>query len=156
MLRRFPYFALLTVTGLMIGLIAVAPAQPGPQGKEKGDKKGKGKKGGDDIERFGDRLERLRRQYSDPRVADPERQALLWHSGFYANQADQNWKTAQPYIADRMLAAAEALFHASDHLEHLQETLRPPASARRGGLASSRAGLLSHPPGRLLPPGNSR
>jgi hypothetical protein len=111
MLRRFPYFALLTATGLMIGLSAIAPAQPGPQGKEKGDKKGKGKKG-DEIERFGDRLERLRRQYSDPRPADPERQVLLWHSSVYAGKADQIWRTAQPYIADRTLAAAEALFHA--------------------------------------------
>ena len=66
MLRRFPYFEFLTVTGLMIGLIAIAPAQPGPQGK--------GKKG-DEIDRFGDRLERLRRQYSDLRPADPERRS---------------------------------------------------------------------------------
>ncbi|MGD1096113.1 MAG: hypothetical protein ABSB35_29485 [Bryobacteraceae bacterium] len=88
MLRRFPYFALLTVTGLMIGLIATAPAQPGPQGKEKGDKKGKGKEG-DEIERFPERLERLRRQYSDPQPADPERQILLGHSSVYAGKADQ-------------------------------------------------------------------
>ena len=44
MLRRFPYFALVTITGLMIGPIAQALAQPGPQGKEKGEKKG-GKRG---------------------------------------------------------------------------------------------------------------
>jgi len=125
MLRRFPYFVLLSVTGLMVGLIATAPAQPGPQGKEKGDKKGKGKKG-DEIERFPERLERLRRQYSDPQPADPERQVLLGHSSAYAGKANQIWRTTQPYIADRTLAAAEALFHASDHLEHLKEPSGPP------------------------------
>jgi hypothetical protein len=125
MLRRFPYFVLLTLTGLMVSLTATAPAQPGPQGKEKGDKKGKVKKG-DEIERFPDRLEGLRRQYSDPQPADPERQVLLWHSSVYAGKADQLWRTAQPYIADRTLAAAEALFHASDHLEHLKEPAGPP------------------------------
>jgi hypothetical protein len=115
---------LLTVTGQMAGLIATAPAQPGPQG-EKGDKKGKGKKG-DEIERFPERLERLRRQYSDPQPADQERKVLLWHSSAYAGKADQIWRTAQPDIADRTLAAAEALLHASDHLEHLKELAGPP------------------------------
>ena len=124
MLRRFPYFALVTITGLMIGLIAPVPAQPGPNGKEKGDKKEKGKKGYE-LDRFGDRLERLHRQFAEPRPADPERQVLLRHSEVYANKADQIWRTAQPYIADRTLAAAEALFHASDHLEHLKAPLGP-------------------------------
>ena len=123
MLRRFPYFALVTITGLIIGLIAQAPAQPGPKGKEKEDKKGKK---GDQLDRFGDRLERLRRQFAEPRPADPERQVLLSHSEVYANKADQIWRTAQPYIADRTLAAAEALFHASDHLEHLKAPPGPP------------------------------
>ena len=108
MLKGFPCFVLLTVTGLTVGLIATAPAQPGPQGNEKGDKKGKGKDG-DEIERF------------------PERQILLGHSSVYAGKADQIWRTAQPYIADRTLAAAEALFHASDHLEHLKEPAGPPS-----------------------------
>jgi len=126
MLKGFPCFVLLTVTGLTVGLIATAPAQPGPQGNEKGDKKGKGKDG-DEIERFPERLERLRRQYSNPQPADPERQILLGHSSVYAGKADQIWRTAQPYIADRTLAAAEALFHASDHLEHLKEPAGPPS-----------------------------
>jgi hypothetical protein len=126
MLRRFPYFVLVAITGLMVGLIAPATAQPGPKGKEKEDKKGKKGKKGDEIERFGDRLVRLRRQFAEPRPADPERQVLLRHSEVYANKADQTWKTAQPYIADRMLAAAEALFHASDHLEHLKDSAGPP------------------------------
>src|ERR1700685_1879359 len=104
MLRRIPYFALVTITSLMIGPIAQALAQPGPQGKEKEDKKGKK---GDQLDRFGDRLERLRRQFAEPRPADPERQVLLSHSEVYANKADQIWRTAQPYIADRTLAAAE-------------------------------------------------
>jgi hypothetical protein len=125
MFRRCPYFVLLTVTGLMVGLIATARAQPGPQGMEKGDKIGKGKKG-DEIERFPERLERLRRQYSDPQPADEGRKVLLWHSSAYAGKADQIWRTAQPYIADRTLAAAEALFHASDHLEHLKGPAGPP------------------------------
>jgi len=125
MLRRVPYFALVTITGLMIGLIAPAAAQPGPKGREKEDKKGKDKKG-DEIDRFGDRLERLRRRFAEPRPADPERQVLLSHSEVYANKADQVWRTGQPYIADRTLAAAEALFHASDHLEHLKAPPGPP------------------------------
>jgi len=125
MLRRIPYFALVTLTGLMIGLIIHAPAQPGPKGKEKGDKKGPGKKG-EELDRFEDRLERLRRQFAEPRLADPERQALLSYSGVYATKADQIWRAAQPYIADRTLAAAEALFHASDHLEHLKASQGPP------------------------------
>jgi len=123
MLRRIPYLTIVMITGLMIGWIATAPAQPGPD--KKGDKKGKGKKG-DDIERFEDRLQRLRWQFAQPQSPDPERQALLWHSGIYANKADQIWRTAQPYIADRTLAAAEALVHASDHLEHLKESPGPP------------------------------
>ena len=61
MLRRIPYFALVTIMSLMIGPIAQALAQPGPQGKEKEDKKGKK---GDQLDRFGDRLERLRRQFA--------------------------------------------------------------------------------------------
>jgi len=124
-LRRFPYFVLLTLAGLMASLIATAPTQPGPQRKEQGDKKGKAKKG-DEIERFPNRLEGLRRQYSGPQRADPERQVLLWHSSVYAGKAEQLWRTAQPYVADRTLAAAEALFHASDHLEHLKESAGPP------------------------------
>jgi hypothetical protein len=127
MLRPFPYLVLLTVTGLMLGAIATSSAQPGPQG-ERGDKKGKDKRG-DEIEMFWDRLERLRRQYSDPRPADPQRQVLLWQSFAYAGKADQIWRAAQPYIADRTLAAAEALFHASDHLEHLKESVGPPPPA---------------------------
>jgi hypothetical protein len=123
--RGLPYLVLVTITGLMIGLIAQAPAQPGPKGKEKGDKKDKGKKG-DELDRFGDRLERLRRQLTYPRPADPERQVLMSLSEVYANKADQIWRTAQPYIADRTLAAAEALFHASDHLEHLKAPPGPP------------------------------
>ena len=123
MLRRVPYFARVAITSLMIGLIAQAPAQPGPQGKEKGDKKGKK---GDELDRFEDRLERLRRQFAEPRPSEPERQVLLSHSEVYANKADQIWRTAQPYIADRTLAAAEALFHASDHLEHLKAPPGPP------------------------------
>lgn len=126
--RRCPYFALVTITGLMTGLSTPALAQPGPQGKEKDDKKGKGKKG-DEIDRFGDRLERLRRRLTDPRPADPEQQVLLSDSGVYAGKADQIWRTAQPYIADRTLAAAEALFRASDHLERLKEPAGPPPSA---------------------------
>jgi hypothetical protein len=111
------------MTGFMIGWTATSPAQPGPKGKEKDDKKGKK---GDDLDRFGDRLERLRRQIAEPGAADPERQVLLSHSGIYADKADQLWRAAQPYIADRTLAAAEALFRASDHLEHLKELAGPP------------------------------
>ncbi len=124
MLRRIPYVALLTVAGLMIGWIVNAPAQPPPPGK-KADKKGEGKKGkgkkGDEIERFPDRVDRLRRQLEYTRPPDPERQTLLWNSGVYANKADQIWRTQQPYIADRTLAAAESLFRASDHLQHLAD-----------------------------------
>lgn len=125
-LRRVPYFALLTMTGLMIGWIASAPAQPGP-GRRGGDEKGKGKKG-DEIERFPDRLVRLQRQLEYARPADSERQALLGQSRTYASRADQMWRAQQPYIADRTLAAAEALFHASDHLQHLTDSVSYPPS----------------------------
>jgi hypothetical protein len=118
MLRR-----LIMITGLVLALIAQAPAQPGPD--KNGDKKGDGKKG-EEIDRFEDRLQRLRRQFAEPQPSDPERQVLLRHSGVYANKADLIWRTGQPYIADRTLAAAEALFHASDHLEHLKERVGPP------------------------------
>ncbi len=107
----------------MIGTIAQLPAQPPPQAKEKGDKKGKK---GDDPDRFPDRLDRIRRHIAEPRPADPERLALLSHSEFYVTKADQIWRTSQPYIADRTLAAAEALYHASDHLEHFKELAGPP------------------------------
>ena len=136
MLRRVPYFALVTITGMMIGMIAQAPAQPGPKGKDKGGKKGKK---GDELDRFGDRLERLRRQFAEPRPADPERQVLLSHSEVYANKADQIWRTAQPYIADRTLAAAEALLHASDHLEHIKAPPPPPPPPRRSPGISRRS-----------------
>lgn len=120
MLRRtVPYLALITIVGAMIALVATAPAQPGVDVKDKkGDKKEKGKKG-DETQRFQDRLDGLRRQLEYVRPADQERQTLLGHSGVYANKADQIWRTQQPFIADRTLAAAEALFHASDHLQHL-------------------------------------
>jgi len=125
--RRIPYFALATIVALAIGLLPQVPAQPGPKGKEKGkeDKKGKGKNG-EDVDRFDDRLARLRRQLTEPRPADPERQVLLSQSGAYANRAEQIWRTAQPYIADRTLAAAEAMVRASDHLEHLRDLTGPP------------------------------
>ncbi len=123
-LRCLPHFVMLTITSLMIGFVSLAPAQPGPKGIEKGEKKG-GKKG-DDLDRFPDRMDRLRRQIAEPRPADPERRALLWQSEFYVTKADQIWRTSQPYIADRTLAAAEALLHASDHLEHLKEPAGPP------------------------------
>ena len=119
MLTRVPYIALIAIAGLIMGWTVNAPAQPGPQGK-KADKKGKGKKG-DEIESFPDRLERLRRQLEYTRPTDAERQTLLSHSGIYANKADQLWRTQQPYIADRSLAAAESLFRASDHLQHLAD-----------------------------------
>src|SRR5206468_1369215 len=103
MLRRIPSVAILTVTALMIGLMVNVPGQPPPPGK-KADKKGEDKKGkgqkGDEIERFSDRLDRLRRQLEYTRPPDQERQTLLWNSGVYANKADQIWKTQQPYIAD--------------------------------------------------------
>ena len=100
----------------IIALVATAPAQPGVE--KKGEKKEKGKKG-DDVQRLPDRLDRLRRQLDSTRPPDPERQMLLWHSAVWANKADQIWRTQQPYIADRTLAASEALFRASDHLQHL-------------------------------------
>ncbi|HLH40379.1 MAG TPA: hypothetical protein VKX39_14610 [Bryobacteraceae bacterium] len=122
MLRGIPYVALLTVAGLMFGWMIHAPAQPPPPGR-KADKKGEEKKGKgkkeDEIERFPDRIDRLRRQLEYTHSADPERQTLLWNSGVYANKADQTWRTQQPYIADRILAAAESLFRASDHLQHI-------------------------------------
>lgn len=112
-----PYLTLLTISGAMIALVATA--QPGVDAKDKkGDKKEKGKKG-DEIQRFQDRLDGLRRQLEYVRPADQERQTLLGHSGVYANKADQIWRAQQPYIADRTLAAAEALLRASDHLQHL-------------------------------------
>jgi hypothetical protein len=111
-----PHLALLTILGATIALVGTAPAQPGPDGK-KADKKGKKK--GDDVQAFLNRLERLRRQLEYTHPADAERQTLLWQSGVFASKAAQIWRTQQPYIADRTLAAAEALFHASDHLEHL-------------------------------------
>jgi hypothetical protein len=116
--------AVIAVMMLFIGWMASAPAQPGPPDKDtgkKGDKKGKGKKG-DEIQQFPERLDRLRRQLQYSRPADPERQILLSQSGTYANKADQIWRTQQPYIADRTLAAGEALYHASDHLDHLTNT----------------------------------
>ena len=122
---RVLYFLTVAAATLTVGWIATAPAQLGPRHGDKADKKGDGKKG-EEIGRFEDRLERLRRQLGEPRPADPERQVLLWNSGVYANNADRLWRAAQPYIADRTLAAAEALFHASDHLRHLKESLGPP------------------------------
>jgi hypothetical protein len=123
MSRRIPYIALVTVAGLMAGWMVNAPAQPPPPGKKGEEGKGtkdKGKKG-DEIERFADRLDRLRRQLEYTRPHDQERQTLLSNSGVYANKADQIWRTQQPYIADRTLAAAESLFRASDHLQHLTD-----------------------------------
>lgn len=131
MLRRIPQIALLTVTGLVIGWVVNAPAQPPPPGKKGEEKKGKGNKGkgnkGDEIERFPDRLDRLRRQLEYMRPADQERQTLLWNSGAYAKKADQIWRTQQPHIADRTLAAAESLFRASDHLQHFSDASGFPA-----------------------------
>jgi hypothetical protein len=115
--HRVPCLAVLTIAAATMALVATAPAQPGLEGK-KADKKGPGKKG-DEVEQFPDRLDRLRRQLEYTHPADPERQTLLSQAGVLANKADQIWRTQQPYIADRTLAAAEALFHASDHLEHL-------------------------------------
>ena len=136
MLRRIPSILAIAIAGLTIGLVASTPVQRGLQEKDAGkkaDKKGKGKKGGE-IQQFPVRLERLRRQLEYARPVDSERQTLLWHSGVYASKADRIWKSQQLYIADRTLAAAEAILHASDHLEHLTSTqgfppppLPPPA-----------------------------
>src|SRR5579872_1519858 len=136
MLRRIPSILAIAIAGLTIGLVASTPVQRGLQEKDAGkkaDKKGKGKKGGE-IQQFPVRLERLRRQLEYARPVDSERQTLLWHSGVYASKADRIWKSQQPCIADRTLAAAEAILHASDHLEHLTSTqgfppppLPPPA-----------------------------
>lgn len=112
MLKRIPYLAIILVTGLSLGWMATAPAQP-PPGK-KADKKG------DDIARFEDRLQRLRWQFTQP-----ERRTLLTWSGSYAN-TEQIWRAGQPYIADRTLAGAEVLVHASDHLERLKDPPGPP------------------------------
>jgi hypothetical protein len=118
MLRRcVPCVAVLTIVAATMALVATAPAQPGREGK-KADKKGPGKKG-DEVQQFPDRLDRLRRQLEYMHPVDPERQTLISQAGVLANKADQIWRTQQPYIADRTLAAAEALFHASGHLEHL-------------------------------------
>ena len=114
--RAVPCLALFTMAGAMIAFVANAPAQPGVD--KKSEKKEKGKKG-DNVDRLPDRLDRLRRQLDSTRPPDPERQTLLSHSAVWANKADQLWRTQQPYIADRTLAAAEALFRASDHLQHL-------------------------------------
>lgn len=122
MLRGLPYLALMMIAGLLAAWVAPAPAQPRPDGR-KGEKKGKK---GDGIERFPDRLDRLRQQLEGVRSPDAERQTLLSHSGAYANKAEQIWRTQQPHIADRTLAAAEALFHASDHLQHLTDASGPP------------------------------
>src|SRR5579872_642773 len=122
MQKRIPYLAIILMTGLSLGWMATALAQPPPG--EKADKKGKDKKG-DDIARFEDRLQRLRWQFAQPEP-DPERRTLLTLSGSYANRAEQIWRAGQPYIADRTLAGAEALVHASDHLEHLKDASGPP------------------------------
>jgi hypothetical protein len=122
MQKRIPYLAIILVTGLSLGWMVTAPAQP-PPGK-KADKKGKDKKG-DDIARFEDRLQRLRWQCAQPEP-DPERRTLLTWSGCYANRAEQIWRAGQPYIADRTLTGAEALVRACDRLEHLKNPPGPP------------------------------
>jgi len=95
MLKRIPYLVIISATGLSLGWMATAPAQPSP-GK-KGDKKG------DDIARFEDRLKRLRWQFGQPEP-DLERRTLLTWSASYANRAEQFRRAGQPYIADRTLA----------------------------------------------------
>ena len=125
MLKRVPYFMAMAILGLSLGWIVTVPAQP-PPGR-KADKKGKDEKG-DATARFEDRLQRLHRQLAQPEP-DPERRRLLTWSGSYVNRAQQMWRAGQPYIADRTLAGAEALVHASDHLEHLKDAPGPPPPA---------------------------
>jgi hypothetical protein len=117
MIRRLVCLTI-AISALTIGWIMSALAQPPPP-------KGPDKKGNENA-RFEDRLLRLRKQLANTRQPDTERQTLLWHCGIYADRADQISKTSQPYIADRTLAAAESIFHAADHLEHLKESQGPP------------------------------
>ncbi len=148
MLRRFPYFALLVVTEPddRPDRGALPATQPGPQGKEKGDKEGKGKKGGDDIERFGDRLERLRADNIQSHdVADPERQALLWHSRLLCRPGrPESGKLRSLICADpHALPLPKRCFMRPTTWSISRSVVGTPASARRGSPASSRAGLLS-------------
>lgn len=136
--QLIPYLSALAVAAVIISWVTTAPAQSGVEG-EKAPKKGPGKKGAE-VQLIPDRLDRLRRELQYARTADPERQTLLVQAGVFANKADQIWRTQQPYIADRTLAAAEALFHASDHLEHLTNSQQappplPPAEATARHLA---------------------
>lgn len=119
MIRFARRLALAAILALMTGGFALASAQPGPGPKAKG----KAKK----ADRFEDRLARLRGQLEEwRRTADSDQQVLLWDAGLYAGKADQTQRAARPYIADRTLAAAEAFFHAADHLQHLKESPGPP------------------------------
>jgi hypothetical protein len=113
---------MVTAAGVLAGWFGAATAQPGPFQNE--DKKGKGKKG-DDLARFPERLARIRQQIADYRTADPERRVLLSQADIYANKADGMWRTGQSYIADRTLAAADALAHGTEHLDHLKDTAGP-------------------------------
>jgi hypothetical protein len=117
---------LLVVSGATTFWIGSSSAQPGLQER---DKAGKGKdkdKQRDEIARFPDRLERIRRAaaylHSMP---SSDQQALIANSEVYANRAEQVWRSQQPYIADRVLTAAESLTRASRHLEHLAEAPGP-------------------------------
>jgi hypothetical protein len=126
MLKRIPYFAVIALATLIAGWIASAPAQPPPPaGKDKtGDKKGKDKKG-DEFVDFQGRLDRLRSQLQFTRAAGQDMKTLLQRAGTYAERAGQA-STTQPYIADRTLAAGEALFRASDHLQRAADTANYP------------------------------
>src|SRR5262249_33140222 len=119
-----PCLSAVAMVAVTVSWIATAPAQPGFEEK-KAPKKGPAKKG-DEAQLFPERLDRLRRQLEAPHPANPERQTLLMQSGALAKKADQIWRAQQPYIADRTLAAAEALFHAADHLDHLASSQRDP------------------------------
>lgn len=107
MRSRWAWLALLLV-------LPVGPslAQKKPPPKKKSEKKEQSLPGR--IGKIRDRLSK-----ADPTDAT-EKMLASWATA-YLERADEQLRAGQPFAADRMVGAADALSHAGDHLQHSKE-----------------------------------
>lgn len=78
-----------------------------------------------DTDRVADRLTDLRRKVQGTHAADATAQRALQYSRLYLDRAKKALQADKPFVADRLVAAADSLSHIADHQRHLRDEDRP-------------------------------
>jgi hypothetical protein len=73
-----------------------------------------------------ERIVRVQYALEGMNPTDPDGEALIVYSRDRLERAERAARKSDFFAADRLTAAADALFHAAEHLQHLREARRGP------------------------------